>query len=40
MKKDFPFGMVHDKWDIGNGAIYRFKDYSVMCVIETITLKE
>ncbi len=31
MQTDFAYGMVMDKWNIGNGAIYRIADYSVFC---------
>lgn len=31
MQYDFPYGMVQDKWAIGNGAIYRHKDYNIAC---------
>jgi hypothetical protein len=31
MQNDFPHGMVQDKWTIGNGAIYRLKDYDIAC---------
>lgn len=33
MQLDFPFGMVMDKWGIGNGAIYRLQDYDIACGI-------
>lgn len=37
MQYDFPYGMVQDKWTIGNGAIYLYDDYSIKCDVVTIS---